>query len=224
MGFSPEFSRRARSIPAWAAIRALGRRGVTEMIESSCASARAIADGPRRAAGLHDPQRRRPQPGPASASRTTSGRPPSSRRCSGRARRGWARPSGTAAPRSASRSRAGARTRTTSTARSRRSNGQRYGALDCVRYQRYLAFIRPCRPEVSEMSDEPETFNDPLPPPFPPHHGMQRDVLFIRRDAEPEARAACASTRTSCCGACPARRRCATAPPQVAARSRMPST
>ena len=45
MGFSPEFSRRARSIPAWAAIRALGRRGVTEMIESSCASARAIAEG-----------------------------------------------------------------------------------------------------------------------------------------------------------------------------------
>jgi glutamate/tyrosine decarboxylase-like PLP-dependent enzyme len=45
MGFSPEFSRRARSLPAWAAIRALGRRGVAEMVESSCASARSIADG-----------------------------------------------------------------------------------------------------------------------------------------------------------------------------------
>jgi len=45
MGYSPEFSRRARSVPAWAAIRALGRRGVAEMIESSCASARAIAAG-----------------------------------------------------------------------------------------------------------------------------------------------------------------------------------
>ena len=53
------------------------------------------------------------------------------------------------------------------------------------------------------MSDEPETFNIPLPPPFPPHPGMQHDVLFIRRDAEPEGEAACASTRTSCCGACP---------------------
>jgi glutamate/tyrosine decarboxylase-like PLP-dependent enzyme len=45
MGFSPEFSRRARALPAWAAIRSLGRTGVAEMIDSSCASARAIADG-----------------------------------------------------------------------------------------------------------------------------------------------------------------------------------
>jgi len=37
------------------------------------------------------------------------------------------------------------------------------------------------------MSDEHETFNIPLPPPFPPHPGMQRDVLFIRRDADTEA-------------------------------------
>jgi len=36
------------------------------------------------------------------------------------------------------------------------------------------------------MSDEHETFNIPLPPPFPPPHGAHRDVLFIRRDAEPE--------------------------------------
>jgi glutamate/tyrosine decarboxylase-like PLP-dependent enzyme len=45
MGFSPEFSRRARSLPVWAAIRSLGRRGVAEMIEGSCASARSIAAG-----------------------------------------------------------------------------------------------------------------------------------------------------------------------------------
>ncbi len=45
MGYSPEFSRRARSLPAWAAIRSLGRRGVAEMIESNCDSAAAIAEG-----------------------------------------------------------------------------------------------------------------------------------------------------------------------------------
>jgi glutamate/tyrosine decarboxylase-like PLP-dependent enzyme len=45
MGYSPEFSRRARSLPVWAAIRSLGRRGVAEMIESSCDHADAIAAG-----------------------------------------------------------------------------------------------------------------------------------------------------------------------------------
>jgi glutamate/tyrosine decarboxylase-like PLP-dependent enzyme len=45
MGFSPEFSRRARALPTWAAIRSLGRTGVAAMVESSCASARAIAEG-----------------------------------------------------------------------------------------------------------------------------------------------------------------------------------
>jgi glutamate/tyrosine decarboxylase-like PLP-dependent enzyme len=45
MGYSPEFSRRARSLPVWAAIRSLGRRGVAEMIESSCDDASAIAEG-----------------------------------------------------------------------------------------------------------------------------------------------------------------------------------
>ena len=45
MGYSPEFSRRARSLPAWAAIRSLGRRGLAELIEGSCASAGAIAEG-----------------------------------------------------------------------------------------------------------------------------------------------------------------------------------
>jgi len=45
MGYSPEFSRRARSLPAWAAIRSLGRRGIAAMIEGSCDHAVAIADG-----------------------------------------------------------------------------------------------------------------------------------------------------------------------------------
>ena len=45
MGFSPEFSRRARALPVWAAIRSLGRRGVAEMVERSCAHARSIAAG-----------------------------------------------------------------------------------------------------------------------------------------------------------------------------------
>ena len=36
------------------------------------------------------------------------------------------------------------------------------------------------------MSDEHETFNIPLPPPFPPGPGMHRDVLFMRSDAEGE--------------------------------------
>jgi glutamate/tyrosine decarboxylase-like PLP-dependent enzyme len=45
MGYSPEFSRRARSLPVWAAIRSLGRRGIAEMIERSCDQATAIAAG-----------------------------------------------------------------------------------------------------------------------------------------------------------------------------------
>ena len=47
MGFSPEFSRRARALPAWAAIRSLGRSGIAAMVDSSCASARSIAEGLR---------------------------------------------------------------------------------------------------------------------------------------------------------------------------------
>jgi glutamate/tyrosine decarboxylase-like PLP-dependent enzyme len=45
MGYSPEFSRRARAVPVWAAIRSLGRAGVAELVEQSCAHARALADG-----------------------------------------------------------------------------------------------------------------------------------------------------------------------------------
>ena len=44
MGYSPEFSRRARSAPVWAAIRELGRSGVTDLVERSCAHARRFAE------------------------------------------------------------------------------------------------------------------------------------------------------------------------------------
>ena len=63
MGYSPEFSRRARSAPVWAAIRELGRAGVADLVERCCRHATAIADRPRRAPRLRDPERRRPEPG-----------------------------------------------------------------------------------------------------------------------------------------------------------------
>ena len=40
-----EFSRRARGIPVWAALRTLGRRGVAELVERHCDQARRIGDG-----------------------------------------------------------------------------------------------------------------------------------------------------------------------------------
>ncbi len=43
----PEFSRRARGVEVWAALRTLGRIGVTEMIERCCAHARRFAEGLR---------------------------------------------------------------------------------------------------------------------------------------------------------------------------------
>lgn len=42
--FTPELSRRARGVDIWAALRALGRSGVTEMIERSCRHARRFAE------------------------------------------------------------------------------------------------------------------------------------------------------------------------------------
>jgi glutamate/tyrosine decarboxylase-like PLP-dependent enzyme len=41
--FVPESSRRARAVPVYAAIRALGRAGIAEMIERNCAQARRMA-------------------------------------------------------------------------------------------------------------------------------------------------------------------------------------
>lgn len=40
-----EFSRRARGIPIWAALRSLGSAGVTSMVARHCAQARRLADG-----------------------------------------------------------------------------------------------------------------------------------------------------------------------------------
>lgn len=44
MDWTPEFSRRARGFAVYAALRSLGRQGVIELIESSCARARQFAD------------------------------------------------------------------------------------------------------------------------------------------------------------------------------------
>jgi glutamate/tyrosine decarboxylase-like PLP-dependent enzyme len=43
--FNPELSRRARSVPVWAALRQLGRRGVADLVERCCAMAELLAAG-----------------------------------------------------------------------------------------------------------------------------------------------------------------------------------
>ena len=43
--FTPELSRRARGVDVWAAMRSLGRSGITEMIERHCRQARLFANG-----------------------------------------------------------------------------------------------------------------------------------------------------------------------------------
>lgn len=45
--YTPELSRRARGVEIWAALRALGRGGVAEMIERNCRQARRFAQGLR---------------------------------------------------------------------------------------------------------------------------------------------------------------------------------
>ncbi|HEX3123331.1 MAG TPA: pyridoxal-dependent decarboxylase [Rhodanobacteraceae bacterium] len=42
--FTPELSRRARGVDVWAALRSLGRSGLTELIERNCRQARRFAD------------------------------------------------------------------------------------------------------------------------------------------------------------------------------------
>jgi glutamate/tyrosine decarboxylase-like PLP-dependent enzyme len=42
--WTPEFSRRARGFAVYAAIRALGREGIAELVERSCAHARLFAE------------------------------------------------------------------------------------------------------------------------------------------------------------------------------------
>ena len=48
----PEMSRRARSIPVYAALRSLGRAGLAELVERNCALARRLADAMRDAEGV----------------------------------------------------------------------------------------------------------------------------------------------------------------------------
>jgi glutamate/tyrosine decarboxylase-like PLP-dependent enzyme len=43
--FTPELSRRARGVEVWAALRSLGRQGVSELIERNCRQARRFAAG-----------------------------------------------------------------------------------------------------------------------------------------------------------------------------------
>jgi glutamate/tyrosine decarboxylase-like PLP-dependent enzyme len=47
--FTPDFSRRARGVEVWAALRTLGRQGLAEMIERNCQQATRFADGLRAA-------------------------------------------------------------------------------------------------------------------------------------------------------------------------------
>ncbi len=50
--WAPEFSRRARGWPVYAALRSLGRSGVTDMVEGGCALARRMAAGLAAAHGV----------------------------------------------------------------------------------------------------------------------------------------------------------------------------
>jgi glutamate/tyrosine decarboxylase-like PLP-dependent enzyme len=43
--FTPELSRRARGVEVWAALRSLGRKGISELIERNCRQARRFAEG-----------------------------------------------------------------------------------------------------------------------------------------------------------------------------------
>jgi glutamate/tyrosine decarboxylase-like PLP-dependent enzyme len=47
--FVPELSRRARGVEVWAALRALGRKGVAELVDRNCRQARRFAEGLRSA-------------------------------------------------------------------------------------------------------------------------------------------------------------------------------
>ena len=47
--FTPEFSRRARGVEVWAALRSLGRQGLADLIERTCRHATRFADGLRKA-------------------------------------------------------------------------------------------------------------------------------------------------------------------------------
>ena len=63
LDYNPEHSRRARGFAVYAALRALGRGGVADLVERSCALARRFADAARRDPGRDGPERRGAQPG-----------------------------------------------------------------------------------------------------------------------------------------------------------------
>ncbi|MDP1818884.1 MAG: aminotransferase class V-fold PLP-dependent enzyme [Acidimicrobiales bacterium] len=52
LDWNPEFSRRARGVPVYAALRSLGREGVADLIERCCARAQRFAAGLRDAPGV----------------------------------------------------------------------------------------------------------------------------------------------------------------------------
>ena len=82
--WNPEFSRRARGVPVYAALASLGREGIEEIIERCCAHARRFAELLGRRAGRRGAQRRRAEPGARALPRsrraatriTTPGRAP----------------------------------------------------------------------------------------------------------------------------------------------------
>jgi len=45
--YTPDFSRRARGIEVWAALRALGRQGIADLVERTCRHATRFAEGLR---------------------------------------------------------------------------------------------------------------------------------------------------------------------------------
>ncbi len=47
--FTPELSRRARGVEVWAALRSLGRSGITELVDRTCQCAQQFAEGMRHA-------------------------------------------------------------------------------------------------------------------------------------------------------------------------------
>ncbi len=51
--YVPELSRRARGVPVWAVIKALGRTGIAEMVERGCALTERFADRLGNQAGIH---------------------------------------------------------------------------------------------------------------------------------------------------------------------------
>ncbi|MEI2677231.1 MAG: hypothetical protein V9G29_04865 [Burkholderiaceae bacterium] len=59
---TPELSRRARGVDAWAALASLGRSGLRELIERCCVHAQRFAEGPS-GRGARGAQRCGPEPG-----------------------------------------------------------------------------------------------------------------------------------------------------------------